>query len=138
MLAQRIDALPGWRALNDVETAIGIVPLVGVGPAGVFAIDLAAMDPDSAHELADVPERGLIHAWAQAKHLERRRVGTEVIPVLALHGGPSGRRRGVEVLPLSDVDAWLERLPPMLDATQIALIVSRLQLDAPQTLLLAA
>jgi hypothetical protein len=138
MLAQRIDALPGWRALSDVETAIGVVPLVAVGPAGVFAVDLAAMDPAAPHALADVPERGLIHAWAQAKHLERRRVGTEVIPVLALHNGPAGRRRGVQVLPLDTVDAWLEQHPPVLDATQIALVLARLALDAPQTLLLAA
>jgi hypothetical protein len=138
MLAQRIDALPGWRALNEVETAIGIVPLVAVGPGGVIAVDLTAMPHPGDHELADVPERGLIHAWAQAKHLERRRVGSAVIPVLALPGGPSGRRRGVQVLPLTQVDTWLRHLPPVLDPAQIALILSRLEQDAPQTLLLAA
>jgi hypothetical protein len=138
MLAQRIDALPGWRALNEVETAIGIVPLVAVGPGGVIAVDLTAMPQPGGHALADVPERGLIHAWAQAKHLERRRVGSVVIPVLALPGGPSGRRRGVQVLPLTQVDAWLGHLPPALDPAQIALILSRLEQDAPQTLLLAA
>jgi hypothetical protein len=138
MLAQRIDALPHWRALTDVETAIGVVPLVAVGPGGVFAVDLAAMDPAAPHALADVPERGLIHAWAQAKHLERRRVGTEVIPVLGLHGGPTGRRRGVEILPLGDVDGWLVRRPPVLDPAHVALVLSRLTLEAPQALLLAA
>jgi hypothetical protein len=135
MLAQRIDALPGWRALNDVETAIGIVPLVAVGPGGVFAIDVAGVEGPCA--LADVPERALIHAWAQAKHLERRRVGSEVTAVLALDAATAGRRRGVQVLPLVGVDAWLTQLPAVLDGAQAALVLSRLQ-DAPQTLLLAA
>lgn len=135
MLAPRIDALPGWRSLSDVETAIGLVPLVAVGPAGVFAVDVATMAGSC--ELADVPERSLIHAWAQAKHLERRRVGSEVTPVLAVPNGLYGRRRGVRVLPLEQIDAWLAQLPAALDAEQVALVLSRLQ-NAPQTLLLAA
>jgi hypothetical protein len=135
MLAPRIDALPGWRSLSDVETAIGLVPLVAVGPAGVFAVDVATMA--GSWELADVPERSLIHAWAQAKHLERRRVGSEVTPVLAVPHGLYGRRRGVRVLPLEQIDAWLAQLPAALDAEQAALVLSRLQ-NAPQTLLLAA
>jgi hypothetical protein len=135
MIASRIDDLPGWRTLNDVETAIGIVPLVAVGPAGVFAIDLWAVDAPCA--LADVPERGLIHAWAQAKHLERRRVGSPVTPVLVLDVLVPGRRRGVQVLSPDALGTWLSRLPAMLDARQTELVLSRLQ-DAPQSLLLVA
>lgn len=136
MLANRIEDLPGWRALNDVETAIGTVPLVAIGPAGVFAIAVAAPDVEC-DGLPDVPEPGLIHAWAQAKHLERRRVGSAVTPVLVIPGGPAGRRRGVQVLPLAVLDTWLRHLPPALDEAQAALVLARLQ-DAPQALLLVA
>jgi hypothetical protein len=138
MLAQRIDERTGWHALADVATVIGVVPLVAVGPGGVFAIDLAAVARPRDCTLADVPERGLIHAWAQAKHLERRRVGTEVHAVLALPGGPTGRRRGVHVLPYEQVDAWLAARPPVLSADAAELLLSRLLQDTPQALLLVA
>ena len=84
MLAPAIDALPGWRAVTDLTTAIGTVPLVAVGPAGAYVVE--TLDAFGIDELADVPERCLIHAWAQAKHLERRRLGGEVVPILAVRG----------------------------------------------------
>jgi hypothetical protein len=137
MLASAIDALPGWRAVTDLTTAIGTVPLVAVGPAGAYVIE--TLDADGIDHVAEVPERCLIHAWAQAKHLERRRVGGEVVPVLALFGDrvPSGRRRGVQVLPSAQVASWLTARPTLLSPGETRLLRNRLD-DAPLTLVLAA
>jgi hypothetical protein len=138
MLASAIDALPGWRAVTDLTTAIGTVPLVAVGPAGAYVIE--TLDTVGISSLADVPERCLIHAWAQAKHLERRRVGGEVVPVLALFGDdvPSGRRRGVQVLPSAKVALWLAARPTLLSPGETSLLRSRLDDAPPLTLVLAA
>jgi hypothetical protein len=137
MLAPAIDALPGWRAVTDLTTAIGTVPLVAVGPAGAYVIE--THDALRLRSVADVPERCLIHAWAQAKHLERRRVGGEVVPVLAVGGehAPSGRRRGVQILPSAMVAPWLAARPTLLSPGETSLLRARLD-DAPLTLVLAA
>lgn len=137
MLAPSIDALPGWRAVTDLTTAIGTVPLVAIGPAGAYVIE--TLDVATVDRLADVPERCLIHAWAQAKHLERRRVGGEVVPVLAVLGErvASGRRRGVQVLPSAMVAPWLAARPTLLSPGETSSLGARLD-DAPVTLVLAA
>jgi hypothetical protein len=138
MLASAIDALPGWRAVTDLTTAIGTVPLVAVGPGGAYVVE--TLDADGIDHVADVPERCLIHAWAQAKHLERRRVGGEVVPVLALFGDrvPCGRRRGVQVLPSAKVASWLAARPTLLSPGETSLLRSRLDDAPPLTLVLAA
>lgn len=137
MLAPAIDALPGWRAVTDLTTAIGTVSLIAVGPGGTYVIE--TLDIDGLDQLADVPERCLIHAWAQAKHLERRRVGGDVVPVLALGGDdvPSGRRRGVQVMPSAKLASWLAARPTLLSPGETNLLRRRLD-DAPVTLVLAA
>ena len=137
MLAPTIDSLPGWRAVTDLTTAIGTVPLVAVGPAGAYVIE--TIDGRGITQLADVPERCLIHAWAQAKHLERRRLGGEVVPILALRGdnAPSGRRRGVQVLPSAKVPSWLAARPTLLSPGETSLLRTRLD-DAPLTFVMAA
>jgi hypothetical protein len=137
MLAPAIDALPGWRAVTDLTTAIGTVPLVAVGPAGVYVVE--TLDADGIHTLGDVPERCLIHAWAQAKHLERRRVGGDVGALLAISGDitPSGRRRGVQVLPSAMIGPWLAARPALLSAGETNLLRARLD-DAVPALVLAA
>jgi hypothetical protein len=136
MLAPAIDALPGWRSVTDLTTAIGVVPLVAVGPAGVYVVE--TLEADDVHSLSDVPERWLIHAWAQAKHLERRRVGGDVGALLAVTGdAPSGRRRGVQILPSALVAGWLAARPTRLSAGETNLLRQRLD-DAPRTLVLAA
>jgi hypothetical protein len=138
MLASVIDALPGWRSVSDLQTAIGVVPLVAVGPAGAYAI--ATVPAPHVRTLADVPERWLIDAWAQAKHLERRRVGGDVTAMLVLEGAteaPSGRRRGVQVLSDSALGAWLAARPARLSPGEANLLRNRLD-DAPLTLVLAA
>ncbi len=86
-----------------------------------------------------MPERCLIHAWAQAKHLERRRVGGEVTAVLALadDGAPTGRRRGVQILPGAMIAPWLAGRPTLLSPGETNLLGARLD-DAPRTLVLVA
>jgi hypothetical protein len=132
MLVQRIDSLSGWRACTEVVTAIGTVPLVAVGPAGLFVIELDRCG--GGVTLCDVPERRLMHAWAQAKHLERRRIGGPVTPVLAIDDGPTGSRRGVQVLPTEQVDAWLARQPAILDLSAVGLMLDRVREDEPLVL----
>ncbi len=135
MLADRIEALPGWSALVDVQTAIGTVPLVAVGPAGAFAIERGT--GPAPETLAAVPERALMHAWAQARHLERRWLGCPVTPVLALEGELRGRRRGVELVGADAVDGWLAGLPAILSPGEVAHVLARLD-DAPRAVLVAA
>jgi len=137
MLAPVIDALPGWRAVTDLTTAIGTVPLVAVGPAGAYVVE--TLDTVGLQALSDVPERCLIHAWAQAKHLERRRIGGHVVPILAVGDdhAPSGRRRGVQILPSTMVAPWLSARPALLSPGETNLLRARLD-DAPRTLVLAA
>lgn len=139
MLAAAIDALPGWRAVTDLTTAIGVVPLVAVGPGGAFAIETAEASQVAA--LCDVPERWLIHAWAQAKHLERRRLGAAVTPVVVLTGtpadGPTGRRRGVRLLPDAMLGPYLASQPVLLSDGEADLLGRRLA-DAPLPFVLAA
>ena len=137
MLAPAIDTLPGWRAVTDLTTAIGTVPLVAIGPAGAYVIE--TLETPGVDCLTDVPERCLIHAWAQAKHLERRRIGGEVVPVLALPGdhAPSGRRRGVQILPSGRVPRWLAARPTLLSPGETNLLRARLD-EAPLTFVLAA
>jgi hypothetical protein len=137
MLAPAINALPGWRAVTDLSTAIGTVPLVAVGPAGAYVVE--TLDGADITSLVDVPERCLIHARAQAKHLERRRIGGEVGAVLAISGdtAPTGRRRGVQVLPSAMLVPWLDARPTLLSPGETNLLRARLD-DAPVTLVLAA
>lgn len=137
MLAPAIDALPGWRAVTDLTTAIGTVPLVAVGPAGAYVIE--TLDTAGLDRIIDVPERCLIHAWAQAKHLERRRLGGVVVPVLAIGGDEvlSGRRRGVQILPSTMVAPWLAARPTLLAPGETNLLRARLD-DVAPTLVLAA
>jgi hypothetical protein len=143
MLAPAIAALPGWTTVKELPTAIGTVALVAVGPAGAFAIEHA--DGTGVRSLADVPERALIHVWAQAKHLERQRLGGAVTPVLALDGaapaGPAGRRRGVRVLPAVSVTAWLAAQPAALTDAEVERLRRRLEgtpLRTPAPTVLAA
>jgi hypothetical protein len=139
MLAPAINALPGWRAICDLTTAIGTVPLVAVGPAGAYVIE--TLDDEDVRTIADVPERCLIHAWAQAKHLERRRLGGEVHAVLAITGSsgdvPMSRRRGVHVLPGDFVAPWLEARPVLLSPVEASMLGGRLD-DTPLPLALVA
>jgi hypothetical protein len=138
-LSTAIDDLPGWRAVTDLTTAIGTVPLVAVGPAGAYVVE--TLPAEGIRTFADVPERRLIHAWAQAKHLERRRLGGEVHAVLALSGPsgdvPMGRRRGVHVLPAALVAAWLGARPALLSPGEATMLRTRLD-DAGHPILLAA
>jgi len=128
MLVSAISALPGWSAVAALPTAIGPVALVAVGPAGAFAI--APTDGIGLRSLADVPERALIHVWAQAKHLERDRLGRAVTPLLALLGappaGPAGRRRGVRVVPAVGIAAWLAAQPAVLADDEVERLCRRL------------
>jgi hypothetical protein len=137
MLAPAIDALPGWRAVTDLSTAIGTVALVAVGPAGVYVVEM--LEADGVRSLADVPEPALIHTWAQAKYLERRRVGGDVGALLAINGDitPSGRRRGVQVMPSATVASWLSARPALLSAGETSALRTRLD-DAVPALVLAA
>ena len=139
MLAPAIDTLPGWRTVTDLSTAIGTIPLVALGPAGAFVIE--TLDVTDVRTLADVPERSLIHAWAQAKHLERRRLGGEVGAVLAITGAdagaPMGRRRGVQILPVGMVTRWLSARPSLLSPREATVLGDRLD-KAPLTLVIAA
>ncbi|MBX5440162.1 MAG: hypothetical protein IRZ32_01400 [Solirubrobacteraceae bacterium] len=137
MLAPAIAALPGWTTTVELPTAIGTVPLVAVGPAGVFAFEYA--DGTGVLELADTPEPALIDVWAQAKHLERRRIGGPVVPVLALEDtgadGPAGRRRGVRILPVEAVADWLAAQPAVLDEAGVDRLRRRLDgTDLPAVL----
>ncbi len=139
MLAPAIDALPGWRAVTDLSTAIGTVALVAVGPSGIYVVD--TVESEGMETLADAPEPALIHAWAQAKHLERRRVGGDVSPVLAVDGPgdvPSGRRRGVHVLAAADVVPWLVERPEALSPGDARLLGARLDDTSVPSLALVA
>src|SRR5690606_33419030 len=106
-----------------------------------FAIE--QVDGARIRSLADVPERTLIHAWAQAKHLERQRLGGSVTPLLALGAapaGPAGRRRGVRVLPAVAVAAWLAAQPATLGHAEAERLRERLVgavLPAPAPVLAA-
>ena len=137
-LAHALDGLRarGWRTLDAVDPGRGTIDHVLVGPAGVFAAEVAPAD--RAEQGPGIDELAVRRVHRHALALEQL-AGRPVVPLLVLDGARSGApvalSHGVVAVPARRLAAHLHRRSTVLgerDAVELAAHLRDLLERAPR------
>lgn len=117
----------GWHAIHDVRFHHGNIDHIALGPGGLFTIETKShpgpIQVQRIHGATFRQAQGHAHAL---EAVVQERVEPLVVYSRAWVDKPSGRRRGVRVLPAGMLPGYLERRPARLTVEQIALARTRI------------